>query len=839
MKLDCGEVEIKDPIACEGKNITLKCPKDKPWMKITSATFGRRMSEARLCPIPKNSSYKKWNSEQCSEDMTTKVAEICADQVPCVLNVNTVTFHDPCPHLYKYMWFLYECSCRPRQVTRDKRATSICIPRKPNTTSSSYTTIQPTPMYTTMRQSMSQNVTNSTTYAPIRMTVRPTKSILVLPIKTNILEKSLTIKTTILVNSYANNTLAVKRVGERKKAFFLLLELFAIYHEAANEDPPMALMWSFIGILLGLFIITITFLTMGLRKKPRNKKLFRLSELETEEGEIQSPTIHRNSQFPDSSDLESRQAAVAKFKAKRENGKAVSKHFPGMGSWSDLLKTDTSLYINPLWRGWREEYLSLTAQGEEAELDIAQGERQGLTRSEPWNLGGTVPSDDLDHRDGHRAGQNTSAGNGTNNGNGNSDVNGTNDGNVTSDGNGANDGNNTSDSDGASDGNGCSVDSSNSENDSQQNSGGDKLNDNNTDLERSKPSTSKNESAPVTTNKKQSATESSPSNLTSIPVGIPSHPVPDPKIFHTEPTRTKKPENREATSEVDNPKEQKAGKEKNHLNKGTPTSSTNDHKNPSNNLLSKFGISSDDAAPTLKVSNTALSSPCLLGDENNQPEDHESSHPLETNPGLQVLSRSIRSRSLDSYTPGETVTLHNPSNRPPRNSATTNNPPSQNSTTHKPTVTQSTRLSFVRNKNNPSLWPKVLVDDKQNEQAHNLPATNRQSKNWPDSRASSGYYSNNTSPLVEYPADLKNSQNSDKKAEQKFPEQQSLQRQTSSNSDDDLPPLPPPLPPLIPISPLPHMCVSGYRDRKTKDENNLEKNPSRPAVRKVHFKSSE
>ena len=102
--------EKKDAIACEGKNITLKCPKDKPWMKITSATFGRTMSEARICPIPKNSSYKKWNSEQCSEDMTTKVAEICADQVPCVLNVNTVTFHDPCPHLYKYMWFLYECS---------------------------------------------------------------------------------------------------------------------------------------------------------------------------------------------------------------------------------------------------------------------------------------------------------------------------------------------------------------------------------------------------------------------------------------------------------------------------------------------------------------------------------------------------------------------------------------------------------------------------------------------------------------------------------------------------------------------------------------------------------
>ena len=360
---------------------------------------------------------------------------------------------------------------------------------------------------------------------------------------------------------------------------------------------------------------------MGLRKKPRNKKLFRLSELETEEGEIQSPTIHRNSQLPDSSDLKSRQAAVAKLNAKRENGKAVSKHFPGMGSWSDLLKTDTSLYINPLWRGWREEHLSLTAQGEEAELDIGQDERVGLTRSEPWNLGGTVPSDDLDHRDGQGggAGQNTSAGIGTNNGNGNSNVNSTNDGNGTSDVNGTNDGNNTSDSDGASDGNGSSVDS---ENGSQQNSGGDKSNDSNTDLKRSKPSTSKTESSRVPTNKRRSVTESNPSNLNSIPVGIPSHPVPDPKIFHTEPTRTKKTKNREATSETGNTTEPKAAKQKNHLNKGTATSSTNDHKNPSNNLLSKFGISSNDAAPTLKVSNTALSSPCLLGDEINQPKNH-------------------------------------------------------------------------------------------------------------------------------------------------------------------------------------------------------------------------
>jgi hypothetical protein len=365
----------------------------------------------------------------------------------------------------------------------------------------------------------------------------------------------------------------------------------------------MALMWCFIGMLLGLFIITITFLVMGLRKKPKKKKLFRLRELESEEGELQSPTIHTTSQFPDPSDFETRQAAVAKLNAKRENGKPASKHFPGMGSLSDLLKTDTSLYINPLWRGWREEYLSLKAQGEETEVDDTQDKREGITRSEPWNVSGAALLDDVDHN-----GNNSQA---------------------TSGGNGTNEGGGSSDGDGSSEGDGSSVDSSNSES-SQRNNGNDNLGDNNTDLERSKPSTNNTESSRAPTSKKRSVGESDPSHMTSIPVGIPSYPVSDPKIFHTEPTRTKKPEIMETTAEIGNTTKPDEVDDKNHLNGGKAVSSTNDYKNPSNNLLLKFGIDIEDAGATSRVSDTALSSPCLLGDHINQPDSETHGMMLET-----------------------------------------------------------------------------------------------------------------------------------------------------------------------------------------------------------------
>ena len=348
------------------------------------------------------------------------------------------------------------------------------------------------------------------------------------------------------------------------------------FSEAANEDPPMALMWCFIGILLGLFIITITFLILGIRGKPRHKKLFSLSQLESEEGEVQSPTIHTSSQFPESPDLERRQAAVEKLKAKSGTGRPVGKSFPGMGSWSDLLKADTSLYINPLWRGWQEEYMSLTTQGGEAELDTGQDEREGLSRSEPWNLGAAAENDDIDHRDG-----------------------------INTDSNGSSNRN-----------------SSNSDSGSQRNN--DNINNNTINNNRQpdtnpEQSTSNIDPSRVPTNKRRSVGESDPNFITSIPVGIPSHPVPDPKIFHTEPTRTKIPEVSNPTPEASTTTKPEVAEDNgNHVSEEKPSSSTNDYRNPSNNLLSKFGIYSDDACPTQNLCITALSSPCLFSEEFNE-----------------------------------------------------------------------------------------------------------------------------------------------------------------------------------------------------------------------------
>ena len=225
------------------------------------------------------------------------------------------------------------------------------------------------------------------------------------------------------------------------------------------------------------------------------------------------------------------------------------------------------------------------------------------------------------------------------------------------------------------------------------------------------------------------------------------------------------------------------------------------------------------------------------------PDQKDSSYPV-TSSALKVRSRPLRSRSLDSYSLPQPTQLNNTYITQPNTAP--NNPKPNNNDTHNPTMPQHQNQPpfFVKNKTIPSPWPKIVVDDKTNtenlsELSQNQPVVKRQTKKSPgDSRASSGYYSNNTSPLVEYSAEISDTQNTGKKTKQKLQRQSSLKRQTCLNSDDDLPPLPPPPLPLIPISPLPHMCVRGYREAKTKDENNIDKNPARTAGRKVHFKSS-
>lgn len=212
----------------------------------------------------------------------------------------------------------------------------------------------------------------------------------------------------------------------------------------------------------------------------------------------------------------------------------------------------------------------------------------------------------------------------------------------------------------------------------------------------------------------------------------------------------------------------------------------------------------------------------------------DSSHPL-TNSSLKVRSKPIRSRSLDFYNPLDQKPLHNTYNTT-QHKPMTNKLPIQNPTANSPTISQHQNKPppFVKNKDNQNLWPKVQVDGNQaqNESPQNIPVAKRPSKKSPTKRrTSSGYYSNSTSPLVEYPLEINSAKCSTNKAEQKPKRQMSINQQKSE--DDDLPPLPPPPAPLIPISPLPHMCISGYPETK-RDDNN----PSRTAARKVHFKSS-
>ena len=331
----------------------------------------------------------------------------------------------------------------------------------------------------------------------------------------------------------------------------------------------------------------MVFLFLGLREKTKNKSLFRLSQLETEE-EIQSPTIQTTPQFTLESPDSGSQIAVEKLNGTSGNNGLVNKNFPGMGSWSDLLKAETSLYINPLWRGLREGYLGLTAQGEDTDdVDTIHDDREELSRSEPWNINQPAENYEMDQYDAH------SSCNVDSSKNENSNVKSSKDG----------DKHNRTRSDsqvnvqGKDDNISNAITTSNNNNQVLPSTHG-----------KSEFKSSTSIGDPSGTNKRRSAVESDP-NL--IPVGILSHPVPNPKIFHTEPTRIKKPEicHEKPETSGDNEEEE-------------PVISSRDCKNPPNNLLSKFGIDMSNTYPTTNLSNTALSSPCLLIDDQSTSEKH-------------------------------------------------------------------------------------------------------------------------------------------------------------------------------------------------------------------------
>ena len=383
----------------------------------------------------------------------------------------------------------------------------------------------------------------------------------------------------------------------------------------------MALMWCFIGILLGLFTVAMVFLIIGLREKPKNKNLFRLSQLETDESEIQSPTIHIASEFPESPDVNGRREAGETAKpAKNTTSNPAGKNFPGMGSWSDLLETNPSLYINPLWRGWRDGYQGLAAAQEgEEELNTAENNWGELSQSEPWNLCGVVEGEESDRCDGETSHGDVHGNGGSKRTSSISDR--------DSQENSGSHGNNG----GGSHGNSGSDISSTTININQP-----------LDInpEQNKASTADIDSSRVSTSKTRNDAESDDFAGT-IPVGIPSLPFPDSKIFHTEPTRTKRPEIKQevgdteakegnAKPEVDNPSpeasnaEQQDGNtkptvyqdESTKLKERKPRSSSGDYKLPSNKLLSKFGLNSEDMGPTSNT--TALSSPCLYNKDVNE-----------------------------------------------------------------------------------------------------------------------------------------------------------------------------------------------------------------------------
>lgn len=139
----------------------------------------------------------------------------------------------------------------------------------------------------------------------------------------------------------------------------------------------MALMWCFIGILLGLFIITMAFLYVERKRKKRDQQIFRLSQLHSEGSAIQSPTIYPSLQFQELHEVENTHETASKPCGSEYNGHA------------SILKDDNSMFINPLWRDSKNRCLRY-----ESKKEIGTIERERLiSKSMPCNLSGKIESD--------------------------------------------------------------------------------------------------------------------------------------------------------------------------------------------------------------------------------------------------------------------------------------------------------------------------------------------------------------------------------------------------------------------------------------------------------------
>ena len=103
--------EMPENVACQYHEMIITCPKDMR-IQITSASYGRRVPHAVLCP---NVSSFKIDRTDCVHSYSKSIVQkLCEGRQTCVFLAHDCVFGDPCAGTHKYLEVENECVARLR-----------------------------------------------------------------------------------------------------------------------------------------------------------------------------------------------------------------------------------------------------------------------------------------------------------------------------------------------------------------------------------------------------------------------------------------------------------------------------------------------------------------------------------------------------------------------------------------------------------------------------------------------------------------------------------------------------------------------------------------------------
>ena len=101
------DVFLDNTIACQGKQLKLRCHNTSLALKIYSAMYGRTEAGNQICP------YENWDEDSdyyCGEsDVTSRLETICDRRTKCRIQVERAVFGDICPGKDLYLQVIYSC----------------------------------------------------------------------------------------------------------------------------------------------------------------------------------------------------------------------------------------------------------------------------------------------------------------------------------------------------------------------------------------------------------------------------------------------------------------------------------------------------------------------------------------------------------------------------------------------------------------------------------------------------------------------------------------------------------------------------------------------------------